>query len=104
MNLRFIEIKKGGGNDYFIFDRNQLLEGFYKGIKIPKGGSIKNGDLIGFLPNQQKQLQLKKIGRVRHFQKLKGGGDNSSKITLKGAIKKLREYYTQNILDNDIIN
>lgn len=108
MNLRFIEIKKGGGNDYFIFDRNHLLEGKYKGIKIPQGGTIKNGNLIGFIPNKKHRLQLKKIGKVRYsrdnFQKLKGGGENSSKITLKKAINQLREYYTHNILDYDTIN
>ena len=106
----FIEIKKKGKPHYFLYDRSKLNEGIYKGVKIPLGGCIKQGNLIGFMENNNR-LQLKKIGKVSnkspHFDiipKLKGGNGNYHKkksLELKSAIHKLRNYYQKNIIHTE---
>lgn len=106
-----IQVKHKQNGQIFLYDRNQLKGGYYKGIYIPHGGCIRTNSLIGLKPLVNNKLGLKKIGIItpdnpafNKIPKLKGGknyNENENKISLKHAIQHLREYYKNNIYKVD---
>ena len=107
---RIVQVKHKHNGEIFLYNRNQLKGGYYKGIYIPQGGCIRNDSLIGLKPLTNNELGLKKVGFITpdnpaydKIPKLKGGGNNfnEKKMSLKHAIQHLREYYKNNIYEVD---
>ena len=99
-------------NNIINYNRTNLISGINRqGIIIPKGGiRIKNDQLAGYIQNGGKK-KWKIIGKInrndtnhkfipyyKDLNVIKKGGNNteSKQISLKSAVKLLREYYRNN--------
>lgn len=124
MRGRFVQLHGGKGNEDYVFDRKYLIEGYTgSGRYIPEGGvMLQNGTLAGYLSNQSGGSNWRIVGAVNQKDPNSGfipphqnGGGNkhiSTKtnvnrkstqnpemtrpVSLKSAVKMLREYYRNN--------
>jgi hypothetical protein len=121
MKGRYIKLRGGQKTPSRIFDRNCLVDGTtHDGKYVPNGGVIlTNGNLAGYvnypqkgktwtvigkidlndpnyanIPNHQSGGNMKKFKTSKN--KIKQGGSDERPVSLKTAVKMLREYYRIN--------
>lgn len=105
MNNRIVQLKNGPST--FLYDRDNLVGGYTSNdIYIPKGGVVVNNKyLAGYVLDGGGERKWEKIGKIRYKYDIpkyysnnyeKKGG-SKKQVSLKKAIKILRNYYDNNI-------
>lgn len=105
MENQFVNIKRAGKT--IVFDRKRLVPGINrKGYYIPEGGVIiKNKNLAGYI-QKGGNVKWEIIGKIedksyiKSYTEIKNNhlGGNNKELSLKTAVRLLRDYYNDNFI------